>query len=1338
MRQIHAFIHVTFLFVVALLMFACICGHSFSSQKGLSVHRSRCAKIPKNPFTATGLLKRKQARDEVLSQKKARVEVEEPAEVDPDQFTASFSEEVIQPTDDVPLSRPSGRPNRRRRLPRQYDDFVPSALAGRSSTSARGGIPDTYHPPPPSPQPPPQSLDHHTSPPQASAEPFILVYQDCDQNDFGLFRSYLKLPVVDPEDSVSLDDVCEAPTLATAAKPPPRWWLPYGQSLKAVSNAFAPFLNATTYRLMSWMYSGSNMKSLGEVDRLVDNVILADDFDRDHLRGFSAAREAERVDEWEDVEEDSDSTPQFKVEDGWKEASVHIRVPSENTDFKYPSESDAPTFEVKGLHHRRLIEVIKSAFQDTKTSTYNLIPYRLFWNSESSTGEGEGARSPPERVYSEVYNSEAMIEEYEKIQQAHPPSSASPGEPVVENVIAGIMLWSDSTHLAQFGTASLWPIYLFFANQSKYIRCKPTEFAAHHLAYIPSLPDSFQDFYMKTFKRAASSAVLTHCKRELMHAIWDLLLDNEFMEAYEHGIVLRFADGIQRRVFPRFFTYSADYPEKVLLATIRYLASCPCPRCLVPKGQIYGLGTVQDRRNRANIRVDDHPRRYDVESVRSWIFERGLGLASAFIKRIFDPKSWTPTRNAFSTRLSVFGVNFYTMFAPDLLHEFELGVWKAVFIHLLRILHAAGGNVIQELNQRYRMTPTFGRDIIRRFTRNTSGMKKLAARDWEDMLQCAIPVFEGLLPAPYDAVIQDLLFVLATWHACAKLRLHTDSTLSFLDKSTTSLGQMLRKFNSVVCSVFETYDLPTEEAARGRINALLVKKGKAPRSTTKRRRLFNMATYKLHALGDYLAYARWFGPSDNYSTQTGELEHRRVKRFYARTSKHGFVRQIAKQQRREEILRRIADRQKARKAAEVAATAKEKAQAAQQTSSTSSTSSTSGPTAAGSAGTTRLAQDSRSGTSTASPALNFTDSDPLPYTSPDQHHHMSLANRFHVNLYAWLRETEDDPATKNFLPTLQDHLYARLSKMPYSGDENDFTDNDRHRVLILQDRLYRHKVLRVNYTTYDVRRGQDSLNPRTHPDIMVLAHEDNSGDSHPYWFARIIGVYHVNVKLLNSDLSLPSGPPKRMEFLWVRWFGRDPGAPSGWRARRLPRIGFVDATTEAGSPPFGFLDPAQVIRGVHLMPAFAHGRTTELLPPSIARQPDENDEDWQCYYVGIFVDRDMFMRFRGGGVGHRSTQEVFKNVVSDEEDVVEEEFPVAPDASHQPNQPTEPAGVDNEDDTPEEPEGPDEDDEDDEEAEDETNANEPSGGDDEDEEEAAGAEDGEDGVMEDDYGFAPL
>jgi len=35
----------------------------------------------------------------------------------------------------------------------------------------------------------------------------------------------------------------------------------------------------------------------------------------------------------------------------------------------------------------------------------------------------------------------------------------------------------------------------------------------------------------------------------------------------------------------------------------------------------------------------------------------------------------------------------------------------------------------------YRQIPTFGQDTIRRFTANASAMRKLGARDFEDLLQ---------------------------------------------------------------------------------------------------------------------------------------------------------------------------------------------------------------------------------------------------------------------------------------------------------------------------------------------------------------------------------------------------------------------------------------------------------------------------------------------------------------------------------------------------------------------------------------------------------------------------
>ena len=75
------------------------------------------------------------------------------------------------------------------------------------------------------------------------------------------------------------------------------------------------------------------------------------------------------------------------------------------------------------------------------------------------------------------------------------------------------------------------------------------------------------------------------------------------------------------------------------------------------------------------------------------------------------------------------------MLVPDFMHEFELGIWKALFMHLVHILVSYGDGTIQEFNRQYQQVPTFGRSTIRRFSENMSGMKKLAARNFKDLLQ---------------------------------------------------------------------------------------------------------------------------------------------------------------------------------------------------------------------------------------------------------------------------------------------------------------------------------------------------------------------------------------------------------------------------------------------------------------------------------------------------------------------------------------------------------------------------------------------------------------------------
>lgn len=150
---------------------------------------------------------------------------------------------------------------------------------------------------------------------------------------------------------------------------------------------------------------------------------------------------------------------------------MHVKLPDEKV---CQNEANAPILEVQGVYHRSLIEVITTALQDDSAKSFHYTPFRQFWKSTPE--------SSSERIYSEIYNSDAFIEEDKKIKSL----PLEPG-PKYEHAIAALMVYSDGTHLAQFGTASLCPLYAFFGNQSKYDRAKPSQFAAHHVAYLPSV-----------------------------------------------------------------------------------------------------------------------------------------------------------------------------------------------------------------------------------------------------------------------------------------------------------------------------------------------------------------------------------------------------------------------------------------------------------------------------------------------------------------------------------------------------------------------------------------------------------------------------------------------------------------------------------------------------------------------------------------------------------------------------------------------------------------------------------------------------------------------------------
>jgi hypothetical protein len=316
-------------------------------------------------------------------------------------------------------------------------------------------------------------------PPMPTPSPVIpiadKITMTTDFNSFGIYRVYNgRLPSHNPEENFSVNQVADGPSFMQSHPEPDG--LPPGpfrdnaseSNPKANVTAEHPFANDSTFNLMSWFYNGSNTKSLNDLDNLVNNVLLVPDFKPEDLSGFDATKASKQLDNFVKIDRSSKSDAPLK--DGWLRAPISIRLPHDKIQ---QSEDDAPLYELD-LLYRKPIEVIKAAYQEQRAAQYHATPFEEYWKPSPT--------SPPERIYSELYNCDAFLEEHEKVSAAPAQSDDS-----LETVIAALMVWSDATQLTNFGNASssLWPVYLFFGNQSKYTRAKPSEFAAHHLAYIP-------------------------------------------------------------------------------------------------------------------------------------------------------------------------------------------------------------------------------------------------------------------------------------------------------------------------------------------------------------------------------------------------------------------------------------------------------------------------------------------------------------------------------------------------------------------------------------------------------------------------------------------------------------------------------------------------------------------------------------------------------------------------------------------------------------------------------------------------------------------------------------
>lgn len=52
---------------------------------------------------------------------------------------------------------------------------------------------------------------------------------------------------------------------------------------------------------------------------------------------------------------------------------------------------------------------------------------------------------------------------------------------------------------------------------------------------------------------------------------------------------------------------------------------------------------------------------------------------------------------------------------------------------------------------------------------------------------------------------------------------------------------------------------------------------------------------------------------------------------------------------------------------------------------------------------------------------------------------------------------------------------------------------------------------------------------------------------------------------------------------------------------------------------FGFVNPDEIIRAAHIIPAFCHEATEDLLPGNSVAHDNNEVDDWRYLYVNIYV-----------------------------------------------------------------------------------------------------------------------
>ena len=176
-------------------------------------------------------------------------------------------------------------------------------------------------------------------------------------------------------------------------------------------------------------------------------------------------------------------------------------------------------------------------------------------------------------------------------------------------------------------------------------------------------------------------------------------------------------------------------------------------------------------------------------------------------------------------------------------------------------------------------------------------------------------------------------------------------------------------------------------------------------------------------------------------------------------------------------------------------------------------------------------------------------------------------------------------------------------------------------VVFQGNRIYYHKILRMNFTSYDVQHGQDVIHidtPQCNLMLLNPGYTDATRQStHPYRYCKTLAVYHANVSFAGQ---LPTGVPveqptfHRLEFAWVHWYEHhEPETKFS-----LDRVSLCLLDFDQPSDPLGFVNPAEVLRAAHLIPRFSQGKSQEI---DFNSRLITNQETWEAYYVNRWAIR---------------------------------------------------------------------------------------------------------------------